>query len=99
MYAGRERHSLAAQVFFALAERRAAGVFVSLEERGSLLDLALRHAKSQGPDGGGGGGGGNGARLPADAGGGGGETFVEALVGCCRSTPSRPRVDPELTPS
>ena len=45
LYARRERHGLAAQVFFALAERVAgADCAVSLDERAALLDLALRHA-------------------------------------------------------
>ena len=49
LYARRERHGLAAQVFFALAERvAAADCVVSLDERAALLDLALRHAKSPG---------------------------------------------------
>ena len=49
LYARRERHGLAAQVFFALAERVAgADCAVSLDERAALLDLALRHAKSPG---------------------------------------------------
>ena len=49
LYARRKRHGLAAQVFFALAERvAAADCAVSLDERAALLDLALRHAKSPG---------------------------------------------------
>ncbi|EEH60363.1 uncharacterized protein MICPUCDRAFT_38075 [Micromonas pusilla CCMP1545] len=51
LYAARERHGLAAQVFFALAERKAQGAAVSLDERETLLDLALTHAKSRGPGG------------------------------------------------
>ena len=48
LYAARQRHGLAAQVFFALAERHAAApAVVSLEQRGSLLDLSLKHAKSR----------------------------------------------------
>ena len=69
LYARRERHGLAAQVFFALAERVAgADCAVSLDERAALLDLALRHAKSPG--------------AHAELGGGGAaESQVETLEG------------------
>jgi nuclear pore complex protein Nup155 len=49
LYARRDRHGLAAQVFFALAERTgSADSTVSLDERAALLDLATRHAKTPG---------------------------------------------------
>ena len=48
LYAARDRDGLAARVFFALAERRAADAAVSLEERGALLESALARAKRRG---------------------------------------------------
>ena len=41
LYAEKRKPGLAAQVFYALAERVAEGAAVALEERGALLDLAL----------------------------------------------------------
>ena len=59
LYAARGRDGLAAQVFYALAERRAADAAVSLEERSALLESALARAKRRG-DGRNGGGDGDG---------------------------------------
>ena len=48
LYAEKRKPGLAAQVFYALAERVADGAAVALEERGALLDLALSHARGKG---------------------------------------------------
>ena len=48
LYAKKRKPGLAAQVFYALAERVAEGAAVALEERGALLDLALMHARGKG---------------------------------------------------
>ena len=44
LYGARGRDALAARVYFALAERDAAGAAVPLAERAALLDLAMRKA-------------------------------------------------------
>ena len=90
LYAARGRDGLAAQVFYALAERRAADAAVSLEERSALLESALARAKRRG-DGRNGGGDGDGPSpggTSRDEGGDPGAfadaAFVETLEGKIR---------------
>jgi nuclear pore complex protein Nup155 len=47
LYGAKGRDALAARVYFALAERDAAGAAVPLAERAALLDLAMRKARGE----------------------------------------------------